>query len=154
MMNELDPKIIHINASPEFLSKPENIQMINNMVNKAAQSQLIFTIHTVEKTAEGTDYIQNPDNRKRLENGSARIISYWQSSGNIPLTNKMAREYKFSSYASARIAEIRKAGIIVLSKTVTEDGNKVKAFYLGCMCEEPGRDVMGCYLHDTKLRLA
>lgn len=117
------------------------------------QPQLPFPVHTKERSAEGAAYVQEPDNRKRLENGSARIIHYWQTSGNIPLTNKMARDFKFSSYASARINEMRKAGMVILSNWVTEDGNKVRAFYLGCQCEVPGSDVSNCYLHNPDLKV-
>lgn len=107
--------------------------------------------HSVERSKDGTNYVQ--ENSARLESCSKRLIRFWQQSGNIPITNKMARDYKFSSYASARINEMRTSGVTILSKWVEENGNKVKAFYLGCQCAEPRRDVRGCWLHDTKLRV-
>lgn len=114
------------------------------------QQQIDFTVHATERTTEGTQYVQ--ENAARLRNCSERLIHHWQSTGNIPITNKMARDYKISSYASARINELGKK-IIILSKWVTEDGLKVKAFYLGCTCPEPKQVFTGCVLHDPSLKL-
>jgi hypothetical protein len=116
-------------------------------------TQLQLPPHTRERSIEGTAFVNDAETREHLENCSTRIMRFWQTSGNIPITNKMARDYKFSSYASARINEMRTAGVTILSKWVEENGNKVKAFYLGCQCAEPRRDVTGCYLHSQELKV-
>ena len=80
---------------------------------------------------------------------SSKLIKYWQDNGNVPLTNKMARNFGLSSDIIMDVTDLRAMGLVVLSNQVWEDQHYVKSYKLGCQCEVPG--VTGCLIHEAKI---
>ena len=111
-------------------------------------------VHSVERTSEGTTWVQNQENRAHIEGNNLKLLAYWQRN-NIYLNKDDARNWLDVDCFSQRCANLRDAGV-QLQKRPKEEyrGSKVQ-YRLLCTCRIIGGQSVteNCYLHDSKLKV-
>jgi len=110
--------------------------------------QIQFPPHKKERTAEGTQHVQQ--NAVKFGGNSKKLMQHWQKQ-NIPLSDDNARAWLSVRNLAQRVADLRDNGVIIMA-----DWNEMKThktYKLGCQCAAPGRDTTGCWLHDPNKKL-
>jgi len=95
--------------------------------------ELNFPAHTSERTAEGTAFITDPENRKRLEGNNKKLIRYWQQN-NIWLDKYSALEWLQVDCLAQRVANIRQAGVVIEKRDKAEYEGNQAMYRLKCTC--------------------
>lgn len=86
-------------------------------------------------------------NRERAESNCHKLLKFWQSEGNKHISKYDADKLLGIDCATQRVANLRKAGVPVITETRSDLGENFARYYLDCTCE--GGD---CYLHTPTLR--